>query len=160
MATHSSILAWRIPWTEEPGRLQAVGSQRVRHDWVTFYLRFSYNSLFCLCIYFLLLFSDFKHIVWNYHMFPSGIYASQMQEFCYLLLLWSLSWPCLLGSSITLAVSSSKQGFGSRVVSCFLSCEGITVIDFHCISARYVWGSPVPSHSIFWKSFGLGSFTK
>ena len=32
MATHSSILAWRIPWTEEPGRLQSVGSQRVRQD--------------------------------------------------------------------------------------------------------------------------------
>ena len=32
MATHSSILAWRIPWTEEPGRLQSMGSQRVRHD--------------------------------------------------------------------------------------------------------------------------------
>jgi len=31
MATHSSILAWRILWTEEPGRLQAMGSQRVRH---------------------------------------------------------------------------------------------------------------------------------
>ena len=31
-ATHSSILAWRIPWTEEPGRLQSMGSQRVRHD--------------------------------------------------------------------------------------------------------------------------------
>ena len=35
MATHSSILAWRIPWTEEPGRLQSVGSQRVGHDGVT-----------------------------------------------------------------------------------------------------------------------------
>ena len=34
-ATHSSILAWRIPWSEEPGRLQSIGSQRVRHDWVT-----------------------------------------------------------------------------------------------------------------------------
>ena len=32
MATHSSILAWRIPWIEEPGRLQSMGSQRVRHD--------------------------------------------------------------------------------------------------------------------------------
>ena len=31
MATHSSILAWRIPWTEEPGGLQSMGSQRVRH---------------------------------------------------------------------------------------------------------------------------------
>ena len=33
MATHSSILAWEIPWTEEPGRLQSIGSQRVRHYW-------------------------------------------------------------------------------------------------------------------------------
>ena len=32
MATHSSILAWRIPWTEEPGGLQHMGSQRVRQD--------------------------------------------------------------------------------------------------------------------------------
>ena len=35
MATHSSILAWRIPWTEEPGGLQSTGSQRVGHHWVT-----------------------------------------------------------------------------------------------------------------------------
>ena len=33
METHSSILAWRIPWTEEPGGLQSVGSQRVGRDW-------------------------------------------------------------------------------------------------------------------------------
>ena len=32
MATYSNILAWRIPWTEEPGGLQTMGSQRVRHD--------------------------------------------------------------------------------------------------------------------------------
>jgi len=35
MAIHSSILAWRIPWTEEPGGLQSMGSQRVGHDWET-----------------------------------------------------------------------------------------------------------------------------
>ena len=35
MATHSSILSWKIPWMEEPGRLQSIGSQRVGHDWVT-----------------------------------------------------------------------------------------------------------------------------
>ena len=45
MATHSSILAWRIPWSEEPGGLQSMGSQRIRHDWATnFHVR---NSL-CL----------------------------------------------------------------------------------------------------------------
>ena len=37
MATHSRILAWRIPWTEEPGRLQSMGSQRFGHDWVANY---------------------------------------------------------------------------------------------------------------------------
>ena len=35
MATHSSILAWGIPWTEEPGGLQSMGSQRVRHNRTT-----------------------------------------------------------------------------------------------------------------------------
>ena len=35
MATHSSTLAWKIPWTEEPGRLQFMGPRRLRHDWAT-----------------------------------------------------------------------------------------------------------------------------
>ena len=35
MAIHSRTIAWKIPWTEEPGRLQAMGSQRVGHDWAT-----------------------------------------------------------------------------------------------------------------------------
>ena len=35
MATHSSILTWRIPWRDEPDRLQSTGLQRVRHDWAT-----------------------------------------------------------------------------------------------------------------------------
>ena len=53
MATHSSILAWRIPWAEGPGGLQFMGSQRVGQDWVTFtflFYLFSYNS-FSLCLY-------------------------------------------------------------------------------------------------------------
>ena len=43
MATHSSTLAWRIPWMEKPGGLQFMGSQRVRHDWATL-LSLSLNS--------------------------------------------------------------------------------------------------------------------
>ena len=46
-ATHSSTLAWKIPWMEEPGRLQSMGLQRVGHDWVTsfslFYITRSNN---------------------------------------------------------------------------------------------------------------------
>ena len=44
MATHASILAWRIPWTEEPGGLQSMGSQRVGHNW---------SDLACIVQYFI-----------------------------------------------------------------------------------------------------------
>ena len=45
MATHSSTLAWNIPWMEERNRLQSMGSQRVGHDWVTsLYFRFPHSS--------------------------------------------------------------------------------------------------------------------
>ena len=55
MATHSSTLAWKIPWMEEPGRLQSMGSWRVRHDWATSLSLFTfmhwrkrhYFSIFC-----------------------------------------------------------------------------------------------------------------
>ena len=40
--THSSILAWELPWTEEPGRLQSIGSQRVRHDLTTKQQQYAY----------------------------------------------------------------------------------------------------------------------
>ena len=57
MAPHSSTLAWKIPWMEEPGRLQSMGSQRVGHDWATS-LHFSVscigegngNPLQCSCL--------------------------------------------------------------------------------------------------------------
>ena len=53
MATHSSILAWRIPWTEEPGRLQSMGSQRVGRDWVTKHSTYRKQGLVSLiCILF------------------------------------------------------------------------------------------------------------
>ena len=57
MATHSSILAWKIPWMEEPGRLQSMGSLRVGHDWATSLSLFTFmhwrgkcNSLQCSCL--------------------------------------------------------------------------------------------------------------
>ena len=46
MATHSSVLAWRITWTEEPGRLRSIGSQRVGHDWTTNTLEIYSHFLF------------------------------------------------------------------------------------------------------------------
>ena len=43
MATHASILAWRIPWTEEPGGLQSMGLQKVRHTCATFFHFLPFN---------------------------------------------------------------------------------------------------------------------
>ena len=48
MATHSSTIAWKFPWMEEPGRLQSIGSQRVGHDSVTKSPIYIYRLLWCL----------------------------------------------------------------------------------------------------------------
>ena len=58
METHSNTLAWKIPWTEEPGRLKSMGSQRVRHDWVTS-LSFSFLSKLKVFCFF------FNYITWG-----------------------------------------------------------------------------------------------
>ena len=53
MAPHSSTLAWKIPWMEEPGRLQSMGSLRVRHDWATSLSRIGEgngNPIQCSCL--------------------------------------------------------------------------------------------------------------
>ena len=80
MATHSSILAWRIPWTEEPGRLQSKGSQRVGHDWMTntCLSNLSIHLSPCLSsVIFLSLYIDLAYIYF-YHLstigYPSFVY--------------------------------------------------------------------------------------
>ena len=53
MVTHSSILAWRIPWTEQPGELQSMGLPRVRHDWPGMYhvLTWLFSIFLLCCVY-------------------------------------------------------------------------------------------------------------
>ena len=79
MATHSSILAWRIPWTEEPGGLQSMGSQRVIHDWVTW----QQHSL--LLLFPLILFTK-KHYVFHiaYHSYSSPLLPTLIHLFFHL----------------------------------------------------------------------------
>ena len=93
MATHSSILAWRIPWTEEPCRLQCTGSQRVRHDWVTSPYDDSRSSLLIIsgtmdvesCQ------NIFLYLVrWSYN-----FYVQLVMRWSYWLNCW-LTHPCLL----------------------------------------------------------------
>ena len=73
MATYSSLLAWRIPWTEEPGELQSMGSERVRHDWATnsYYdpaipLLDMYTACVCVC-------SALSYSLWPYGLEPTRI---------------------------------------------------------------------------------------
>ena len=91
MATHSNTLAWKIPWTEEPGRLQSVGSQRVRHHWATslsFFLSIenilSYNSdHFLFCTFMKKNREKLSNLErnclvnFNWHLFPRSIWQSQ-----------------------------------------------------------------------------------
>ena len=53
MATYTSILAWRIPWTEEPSRLQSMGSQRVRQDCATNTFTFTHTHKYCSVLHIL-----------------------------------------------------------------------------------------------------------
>ena len=64
MATHSSTLAWNIPWMEEPGRLQYMESKRIGHDWVTS-LSFFQTKLLRVREYYYLNFTDEKIKVWK-----------------------------------------------------------------------------------------------
>ena len=61
MATHSSIFAWRIPWTEEPGGLQSMGLWRVRNDWV----KSSYSKKICKVFYHIFSHGLFRVKTWH-----------------------------------------------------------------------------------------------
>ena len=58
MTTYSHTLAWKIPWMEEPGRQQSMGSQRVRHDWATSLVDMWYGAFFWILICHLYIFFD------------------------------------------------------------------------------------------------------
>ena len=63
METHSNILAWEIPWTEKPGGLQSIGSQRVGHDWVACARAHTHTHTDMLIHCF-----SFNHTLWKLHL--------------------------------------------------------------------------------------------
>ena len=92
MATHSSILAWRIPWTEEPGGLQSMGSQRVRHRWAT------KSSFHRECLNFFFLFER-PQFCWIYNSELSFFFFSSfailiyyLTDFCLQRFWWESYW--------------------------------------------------------------------
>ena len=100
MATHSSILAWEIPWIEEPGGLQSMGSQRVGHDWVTNPTHSAYICV-CVCVFFSRFFSltDYYIILsivpcvtWASSLTSLGMSQCQWQ--------WSKNWGVFCSPSV------------------------------------------------------------
>ena len=90
MVTHSSILAWRIPWTEKPGKLQSTGSQGVRHNWET--------SL-SLSLYWV------PHSVLGF-----GGWFSSVQSLCSVWL-FETPWTAACQASLSLTISQSLPNF-------------------------------------------------
>ena len=90
MATPSSILAWKISWTEEPGGLQSMGVQRVRNDWVTNTYTFTYSPL--INVYLEASITVFDAITnVNVHFYFGIVYCFYIH-----LELISVCWPCIL----------------------------------------------------------------
>ena len=115
MATHSSILAWRIPWTEEPDGLQSTGSQRVGHDWVTLltYLCYSCYLMSWLC-YCNTLFSSLKFsliVFIQYELdqlnLPTSLHA------CVLGCIWLFATPWIIDCQILLSMLFPRQEYWS-----------------------------------------------
>ena len=84
MATHSSILAWRIPWTEEPGGLQFTGSQRVGHDWATSLSLYYTIRPFCLSILYIIFYfaSVIPKLTIDLFPTPSPLWQPQVCSLC------------------------------------------------------------------------------
>ena len=99
MATHSSILAWKIPWTEKAGTLQSMGSQRVGHDWVN---SFTYLSpkVHSLHLGWVLVLHVFVHVQKYNYMYPPCHYSVRYSIATGLETLWALPFHLILFPSL------------------------------------------------------------
>jgi len=94
MATHSSILAWKIPWTEEPGGLQSMGSQRVRHNFISFLNLSSQRTIFLASKSLCFLFDWFFTLYYFFSSAYMGFVCSPVSHFLrqkLVSLVWNLS---------------------------------------------------------------------
>ena len=116
MAVHSSTLAWKIPWTEEPVRLQSMGSQRVGHDWATsLYFTFMSIELMMPSIHLILCHPPLL----PFSIFPSIRVFSNKSVPC-------IRWPKCWSFSFNISPSNEHSGLISFRMDCFdlLSVQG------------------------------------
>ena len=107
MAPHSSTLAWKLPWTEEPGELQSMGSQRVRHDWAT-------------------LLTLFTFLHWRGKWQPTPVFLPGESQGW-----WSLVGCCLWGCTESDTTEATYSSSSSRTPPC-VSSFIFLLINFYC----------------------------
>ena len=112
MATHCSTLALRIPWKEEPGRLQSMGLQRVSHDWVTFITLFDIHWLFFISSRSLL---NLSYII---SILVSRLFICYSILFSRFWIIFTIIWNSLSGR---FPISSCLVWFGGHV-PCSFTC--------------------------------------
>ena len=110
MATHSSVLAWKIPWMEEPGRLQSMGSQRIKQDLSDFTM--------CVCIY-ICICIQYKYT----HLY---LYRHPFQNFC--ILAWKI---------LRMEEPGRLQSMGSQRIEQDLSNFMMCVCTYICVQYKY-----------------------
>ena len=84
MATHSSVLAWRIPWTEEPGELQSMGSERVLYNWATNTHTYTHIRIYIYIQIYVYVYTHSSILVWEMPQIesePGGLQSSGSQRF-------------------------------------------------------------------------------
>ena len=96
MTTHSSVLAWRISGTEEPGRLPSMGSHRVGHDWSDLAAAEQWYRAFCMFTGHSYIYTMFVQIfcldcLFYYHLFLGVYYKFCLQAFCVVYVLWTVT---------------------------------------------------------------------
>ena len=118
MATHSSILVWKIPWTEEPGGLQSMGSQRVRHTWVcihtqSIYIDSLYENISPVLSHFLIQMRKLKTSKILKHLALSLWILPSKSLLCYVLSLFSHVQLCVTPWTVALQAPLS-MGFSRK----------------------------------------------
>ena len=149
MATHSSTLAWKIPWTEEPGRQQSLGSQRVGHDWATLLLHSSKASIFRHSAFFTVQLS-------HPHMTTGKTIASTSQTFVGKVISLLLN---MLSKLVITFLPRSK-----RLLISWLQSPSAVILEpkknkvwhcLHCFPISFPWSDGTGCHDLSFLNVGL-----
>ena len=153
MVTHSSILAWRIPWIEEPCKLPSTGSQRVRHDWIT--NTFTFHTLI------------WDHF-WVNYMLPI-LLMGRLVLVCQFSSVQSLSRVWLFVTPWTTACQASLSLTNSRSLPKFMSIESVMSSSHLILCRPLLLLPPIPPSirvfsnesalSIRWPKYWSSSFS-